>query len=199
MCRILPGAVLLAGFLLCGPALAGPFDVSPYRYGPLVNKALSQAGSEVRFHRIRCMERSRVECRFSSERIAVLVEGQASPPRTSRVSIEADLMQDKAGAGPLQMVADSVLPLGATMAVLDPALAATRRVQLLSDLMTEVLDTGRSEDEGAGARYTLVFDEAASGVLAVTVTPLNSGSGDDLAHLDAHGFRTAEHRHWSHP
>ena len=199
MRQILPRAVFLTSLLLGGPALADLFGVSPYQYGLLVNEALKQVGSDIRLHRNNCMERSSVECRFSSDRIVVLVQGQTHPPQTSRVVIEADLMQDEAGASPIQMVADCVLMLGATMMVVDPQLPAVRRVQLLSDLITEVLDTGWSENEGVNARYTLVFDEAASGMLNITVTPLNSSTGDSLVDLGLRKSGTAASRHWSHP
>jgi hypothetical protein len=108
-------------------------------------------------------------------------------------------MQDEAGASPIQMVADCVLMLGATMVVVDPQLPAVRRVELLSDLITEVLDTGWSENEGVNARYTLAFDEAASGMLNMTVTPLNFSTGDSLADVGPRKSGTAAPRHWSHP
>jgi hypothetical protein len=199
MRQILPRAVFLTSLLLSGPALADLVGVSPYQYGLLVNEALKQVGSEIRLHRNNCMERSSFECRFSSDRIVVLVQGQIHPPQTSRVVIEADLMQDEVGASPIQMVADCVLMLGATMVVVDPQLPAVRRVQLLSDLITEVLDTGSSENEGVNARYTLVFDEAASGMLSITVTPLNSSTGDSLVDRGLRKSGTAAPRHWSHP
>ena len=199
MRQILPRVVFLTSLLLSGPALADLFGVSPYQYGLVVNEALKQVGSDIRLHRNSCMERSSVECRYSSDRIVVLVQGQTNPPQTSRVFIEADLMQDEAGASPIQMVADCVLMLGATMVVVDPQLPAVRRVQLLSDLITEVLDTGSSENEGVNARYTLVFDEAASGMLHITVTPLNSSTGDSLTDLNLRKSRTAGSRQWNHP
>jgi hypothetical protein len=199
MRQTLPRAVLLTSLLLSGPALGDLFGASPYHFGFLVNEALKQVGSKIRLHRNSCTESSSLECRFSSGRIIVLVQGQTHPPQTSRVAIEADLMQDEAGDSPIQMVADCVLMLGATMVVVDPQLPAVRRVQLLSDLIIEVLDTGSSENEGVNARYTLVFDEAASGMLNIMVTPLTSSTGDNLVDRGLRKSGTATPRHWSHP
>jgi len=57
------------------------------------------------------------------------------------------------------------------MVIFDPDLPVRRRVQLLSDLTETALEEGGTEGEGINARYSLTFDEAASGKLMIAVTP----------------------------
>ncbi len=199
MRHILPGLIFLSGFLFASPATSDFLGTSPYQFGRLVNEVMEQVGSEIRFQRRSCTKRFNIACRFDTERVGILVEGQSSPPRIGKVVIEADLLQDKAGAGPLQVVADCVMTLGATMVIMDPRLPAERRVQLLSELMTEVLNTGSSRDKGIDADYALVFDEAASGMLAITITPLGSGQRDSLASRNGIGLGTIGYWHEAHP
>lgn len=199
MRHVLPGAVVLSVILIANPASSDSLKVSPYQYGLLVNEVLEQVGSEMRFHRHSCTGHFSIGCRFSTEWIDMRVEGQVNPTSISKVLIGADLLQDKAGADPIQVVADCVMTLGATMVVMDPRLASERREQHLSDLMTEVLNTGASEDEGVDVNYTLVFDEAASGMLNITVTSLNSGPIDSLAGRDSFKSGAAGYKDGDHP
>jgi hypothetical protein len=172
--------VLLAFVMFAGSALAGSFEVSPRQYGSLANRVLRQVGANLRFRIEKCDSGAVIECRFTSGNVVVRVQGTEGPRRTGRVLIEADLLRDKPGAGPLVTVADCVLTLGATMVIFDPQLAAEPRARLLSELTTSALDTGKSEDNGVDARYSLVFDEAASGILSITVTPIGRRATDDI-------------------
>jgi hypothetical protein len=72
-----------------------------------------------------------------------------------------------------------VLALGATMVIFDPDLSGARRVQLLSDLTETALEEEKSEREGIDARYSLTFDEAASGKLMIAVTPATEVAIDE--------------------
>ena len=161
---------VLTCLMFAGSALANPFELLPSQYGALANHALGQVGSDLRFGPEACGAGARVECRFSSERVSVWVEGRINPPRTRKIIIEAELFRDMPGADPLAVVANSVLALGATMVIFDPDLPVERRVQLLSDLAATALEEGASEGEGIDARYSLTFDEAASGKLMIAVT-----------------------------
>ena len=161
---------VLTCLMFAGSALANPFELLPPQYGALANHALDQVGSDLRFRPEACGAGARVECRFSSESVSVWVEGRINPPRTRKIIIEADLFRDMPGADPLAVVANSVLALGATMVIFDPDLPVERRVQLLSDLAATALEEGASEGEGIDARYSLTFDEAASGKLMIAVT-----------------------------
>ena len=162
---------VLTRLMFAGSALANPFELLPPQYGALANHVLDQVGSDLRFRLETCGAGARVECRFSSERVNVRVEGQIRPPRTRKIVIEADLFRDEPSADPLSVVNDSVLVFGATMVIFDPDLPVGRRVQLLSDLTETALEEGESEGEGINARYSLTFDEAASGKLMIAVTP----------------------------
>ena len=162
---------VLTCLMFAGSALANPFELLPPQYGALANHALDQVGSDLRFRPEACGAGARVECRFSSESVSVWVEGRINPPRTRKIIIEADLFRDMPGADPLAVVANSVLALGATMVIFDPDLPVERRVQLLSDLAATALEEGASEGEGINARYSLTFDEAATGKLMIAVTP----------------------------
>lgn len=161
---------VLTCLMFAGSALANPFELLPPQYGALANHALDQVGSDLRFRPEACGAGARVECRFSSESVSVWVEGRINPPRTRKIIIEADLFRDMPSADPLAVVANSVLALGATMVIFDPDLPVGRRVQLLSDLTETALEEGESEGEGINARYSLTFDEAASGKLMIAVT-----------------------------
>ena len=161
---------VLTCLMFAGSALANPFELLPPQYGALANHALDQVGSDLRFRPEACGAGARVECRFSSESVSVWVEGRINPPRTRKIIIEADLFRDMPSADPLAVVANSVLALGATMVIFDPDLPVERRVQLLSDLTETALEGGESEGEGINARYSLTFDEAASGKLMIAVT-----------------------------
>ena len=159
---------VLTCLMFAGSALANPFELLPPQYGALANHALDQVGSDLRFRPEACGAGAGVECRFSSE--SVSVQGRINPPRTRKIIIEADLFRDMPSADPLAVVANSVLALGATMVIFDPDLPVERRVQLLSDLAATALEEGASEGEGIDARYSLTFDQAASGKLMIAVT-----------------------------
>ena len=187
---------VLTCLMFAGPAFANPFEFLPPRYGGLANRVLDQVGSDLRFRPETCGKDACVECRFSSERVSVRVEGQISPPRTRKIVIEADLFRDEPSADPLSVVDDSVLAFGATMVIFDPDLPVGRRVQLLSDLTETALEGGESEGEGIAARYSLTFDEAASGKLMIAVTPTTEVATSKVrpkwrsSALDCPGYRS---------
>ena len=82
MRRTLLGTVVLAGVMIAGHALAGPFEVSPRVYGSLINRALAQVRSDLRFQPEKCNTDSRLACSFSSERVRVLAgAGQTASNR----------------------------------------------------------------------------------------------------------------------
>jgi hypothetical protein len=170
---------VLACLMFVGSALANPFEQVPPRYGALANHVLEHVGSDLRFRAEPCGPGAHVECRFSSERVSVRVEGRNSPPLTRKILIEADLFRDEPRADPHSTVADSVLAFGATMVIFDPDLSGARRVQMLSDLIETALEEEKSEGEGIDARYSLTFDEAASGKLMIAVTPATEVAIDE--------------------
>lgn len=177
--------VLLPGLVSAGSGsvLSGAFEISPRHYGTQVNRVLKQAEASLRFRLVVCHGGSVLECRFSSEHVTVQVQGHANPPRTTRIILEADLLRDKPGASPLVTVVDAMRALGATMVVFDPKLEAESRIELLTDLSTTALDSHKGEGEGVEAQYALTFDEAASGLLRMTVTPAERTGVDGLADL----------------
>lgn len=176
MRKIWLGTVVLAGVMVAGHALAGPFEVSPRGYGSLINRALAQVRSDLRFQFEKCEMGSRLACNFSSERVRVLVQGRVGPPQTGNIIIGADLLREKPDAERLAALSDCMLTLRATMMIFDPNVSAERRNQLLSKMTAAALDTGEGKDEGADARYSLIFDEATSGRLSITVIPMNQRS-----------------------
>ena len=177
--------VLLAGLVSAGSAsaLTGTFKISPRHYGTHVNRVLKQVEASLRFRLAVCDGGTVLECRFSSGHVTVQVQGQANPPRTTRIILETDLLRDKPRASPLVTVAEAMLALGATMVVFDPTLEAESRIELLTDLSATALDSGKGEGVGVEAQYSLTFDEAASGLLRMIITPAEQVELDGLAGL----------------
>jgi hypothetical protein len=161
-------ASLVAG---SSPAFGKPFEISPPQYEMLANRALMQVGADLRFTLRSCGKDDNLECRFTSEHVTALVRGQAQPPRIDRIVLEADLLRDEAGADPATILTDVVLALGATVVVVDPRLPAEQRVELLSDLTNTAIDRGQSEATGMDAKYAAIFDDAAGGLIRITVVP----------------------------
>jgi len=93
------------------------------------------------------------------------------PPRVGKIVLEADLIQDRQDADPVAIVTDIVLALGATVVVFDPRLPAGRRVETLSELTNTALEKGKSEATGLDARYWATYDEAAGGMISISVVP----------------------------
>jgi hypothetical protein len=72
---------------VAGPVLAGPFDRPARQYDSPVNHILQHVGSDVRLQFQGCLTSPSVQCRFSSERVAVLVHERESPPRIEKIAI----------------------------------------------------------------------------------------------------------------
>jgi hypothetical protein len=132
---------------------------------------LQQVGSDFRLQLQECTTSPRLQCRFIALRVAVLVQGRDSPPRIATIVISADLLREGPTTKPLATITDVVLVFGASIVVFDPDLLPDRRVQLLSDTVERALTTGTSEESGLAADYALKFDEAASGLLVIVITP----------------------------
>jgi hypothetical protein len=151
------------------PASPEAFAVSPDRFDALVNQALQEVRSDLRVRAQGCTGGERIACRFAARRIAVFVEGAASPARTEKVTIATTLRRgDEAGAPPL--LADALTVLGATMMAFDPRLAASRRGELIAEIGAAALAVGRAERHGSASHYSLSFDSA-TGRLEIAVTP----------------------------
>lgn len=153
-------------------ALAGPFDRAPRQFSALVNRSLTEVGSDLRFTLERCSANDVVECKFSSKHVSVRVFGTPGPASTRTISLQADLLQEEPGADPATVITDTVLALGATVVVYDPQIKAQSRVELLSNLTNKALDQGKSEARGLDAVYSAVFDANADGILEIVVSPL---------------------------
>jgi hypothetical protein len=162
---------VLACLVFSAPAAAGSFDVSPRDYGAVINEVLKEIGAEFRLEGGTCATPSRLACRFSSGSVTAVVIGDETPPHTSKIVIEADLMRDTPGAEPFVVVAESVLVLGASMVVFDRDLPPDRRARLASDLTVAALETGAGEGDGVAAHYWLTFDRDATGVLVIVIRP----------------------------
>ncbi|WP_230530861.1 hypothetical protein [Microvirga roseola] len=168
-------ALVTAAFAIAmggeGSASPAPFRKSPREFDALANKALKQVDSDLRFKLEACSGSDSLECRFSSDHVAVLVQGRSNPPRTGRIVLEADLLQDRPGADAVAAITDTVLSLGATVVSFDPGLPAEKRVELISELTNDALDKGQSEASGQDATYAATFDRQTDGRIAITVTP----------------------------
>ncbi len=159
--------------LLGGSSHASPkaFETSPRRFGALVNRVLTRVSANFRFTPSACSRGESLECRFSSPHVTARIQGRSTPPRIERIALEADLFQDRPGADPMTLIADVIQALGATVVIFDPRLSADKRVSLLSDLTNSALEIGQSEAAGLDVHYSAIFDDAASGMLTVTVVP----------------------------
>jgi hypothetical protein len=169
MCVALTATLL--GFSLGFPDLAsaGPFDRPPAEYGPAISRELRQAGSDLQLRLAECTGISRLECRFVASRVIVVVAGRTKPPRIERVTIAADLLRDDPAVPPQEALADVFTILTATMIVFDPALQPLQRKALATLLADFFHRIGHGEGEGVDARYAVVFDEGANGLLVITV------------------------------
>jgi hypothetical protein len=136
-----------------------------------VNEIFRQIGSDLRFTLDRCSAKPEVRCRFSSRRLAVVVQGQEAPPHLERIIIAADLLQDHPAIMPDAVVSEALITLGATMMTFDPALPRERRDELIVSLAEAVHRTGEGRGTGIAADYTLALQQDASSLLVIMVTP----------------------------
>src|SRR4051794_5113566 len=138
------GTVFLTALIVGEPSFASPFDVSPRGYAAPVNQVLRQVGSGIRFSLRTCRTDAAVECTFAAGRVTAVVQGSVRPPHVGKVVIKGDLLQDQPGADPFSVVTDVVLAFGATMVTFDPQVPTDQRVQMLSDLTENAINTGES-------------------------------------------------------
>ena len=169
--RITSSAALVLAFGFAGFASAANFNRPADTYGPVVNDILQQAGADLRFRLDRCSAMPDLRCRFSSQRVAVVVQGQEAPPRIGRIIIATDLLQDHPRGLPHEAVTDALITLGATMMAFDPQLQREQRDQLISALAEGVHSSGQSEGSGVDADYVVALHQTASTLLVITVAP----------------------------
>jgi hypothetical protein len=139
--------VLVAGLISAGSgsAFAGAFEISPRHYGTHVNRVLKQPEASFQFRLVVCDGGTVLECRFSSGQVTVQVQGQANPPRTTRIILETELLRDKPRACPLEIVDETMRALGATIVSFDPTLDTDSRVEVLTGPSATALNTGRGD------------------------------------------------------
>lgn len=173
--RIASAMMLMLGFGLglAAFASANPFDRPADSYGTAVNDVFQQIGSDLRLKLDRCSAKPDLRCRFSSQRLAVVVQGQETPPQIDRIIIAADLLQDHPATMPDLVVSEALIALGATMITFDPGLQQERRDALIVALAEAVHKTGEGRGSGAAADYAVALQQAATSLLVIIVTPKN--------------------------
>jgi len=150
---------------------ASSFDRSPDSYGPLLNTRLQQMGYELRFQSDGCSTSSQRRCRLSSPRVTIVAQGSEKPPYTTGITITADLLRNSTADPPGAVMGDALNTLAVTMMVFDPELQPDERKILVSSLADAALSVGHSEAKGVKARYSVVFDQSANGLLVIRVEP----------------------------
>ena len=164
----------LALALICVPGVgapAGPFDRSAISYGPALNEALERAGSGLRFDLERCGTGPQWECRFSSSRVSIIVDGGRLQTGIGKITIAADIPKDVPTALPDAVVLDALIALTATMSVLDPDLPPDRRNGMVLSLLESVHGTGYGAERGIAADYEIGLHREATTLLVITATP----------------------------
>jgi hypothetical protein len=166
--RLALSAIVL-GIALARPefAYASPFDMPPAEYAQSINRTLQQEGSDLHFMLAGCTAPNRLECRFVSSPIEVVVKGRKKPSRIDLVIITTDLLRDDPVTPPDHALVDAFMTLAATMIVFDPMLRPQQRETLTTSLTDAVLSTGHGERAGIDARYSATFDEGANGLLVI--------------------------------
>jgi len=154
-----------------GGASAGPFDRAAISYGAAINRALEEAGSDLRFTLDRCETVPQWECHFSSPGIAIVVHGGEQQTSIGRITIAADILKGHPTTLPHMVVLDALIALTATMIVFDPDLPPAQRNGMVSSLAASVHRTGHGEERGIAADYGIGLHEAASTLLVITATP----------------------------
>ena len=97
------------GIALARPefAYAGPFDMPPTEYAQSVNRKLQQEGSDLQLMLAGCTAPTRLECRFVSSPITVVVKGRKKPSRIDQVIIATDLLRDDPATPPDEALVDA--------------------------------------------------------------------------------------------
>jgi hypothetical protein len=147
--------------MIVGPAVHGEqVFLLPSSVEALINRNLGQDGFHPRLRREGCSGGSRIDCSFSSQYTAVIVQGQLKPARILKITILTDLLRDDRDAHSRDQVAEAAAVFRATMVNFDPELQPGRRQELLSNLTEAALAQGSSERDGIQAQYSLASIKA---------------------------------------
>jgi hypothetical protein len=163
-------AGLLLALIPITAALATSFDIAPHRFAEPVNRNLTRAGSGIHIELTGCRSKNPSTCSFESSRVGIIVQGSTNQRRIARITIVADLMQDRED-DPQATLEEAMLVFGAIILVFDPHVLGSRRTELLSKLVENALNVGRAEGDGFDGRYMLLFDSAADGRLLIKIAP----------------------------
>jgi hypothetical protein len=160
---------LMAGF--AGAAFASPFDRPPDTYAAALNDVFQRTGSDLRLELDLCSTEQQAKCRYSTRRVAVIVEATEDKSGIGMIAIAADLLRDHPATLPHIPVIDALITLTATMVVFDPDLLDDRRDGLVASLAEAVHSMGQGAGSGIAADYVIVLEQKSSALLLITMRP----------------------------
>jgi hypothetical protein len=173
MLKRIKGLLVVPAMMLgfAGAAFASPFDKPPDTYAAALNEVFRRTGSDLRLELDLCSTAQQAACRFSSQRLAIIVEATEDRSGIGRIVIAADLLRDHPATLPHIPVIDALITLTATMVVFDPDLPDDRRDGLVASLAESVHSIGQGAGSGVAADYVIALEQKSTALLVITMRP----------------------------